>query len=76
MSYFSKIASYHSSYIAKFYNKKLAGVGAFVGSGCGLTYLSEYYYKKNITVLHMNGILLEKKHLVEYLKIFKKKRIT
>ena len=46
MSLLSKISSYHSAYIAKFYNKKLAGVGSFVGACCGLMYMTEYYGKK------------------------------
>lgn len=47
MSFFSKLSSHHSAYIARFYNKKLAGVGSFVGACCGLTYLTEYYGKQS-----------------------------
>ena len=61
-SILTKISSYHSMYISRFYNKKIAGVGTFVGACCGLTYLTEYYSKKayNKTANEWNKIANEK----------------
>ena len=45
-SIFAKITAHHAMYMATFYNKKLAGVGSFVGASCGFIYLTEYYGKR------------------------------
>jgi hypothetical protein len=47
MSFASSLSAYHSTYIKRFYNRKLAGVGAVIGAWCGLSYVSEYYGKRS-----------------------------
>ena len=58
-SLFTKVAAHHTTYITKFYNKKLAGIGSFVGASCGLIYLTEYYGKRtwNDTVHTWNDLI-------------------
>jgi hypothetical protein len=66
-SFVSKAAAHHATYITKFYNKKLAGVGSFVGASCGLIYLTEYYGRRtwNDAAGTWNDILCSEERLTK-----------